>query len=235
MRASEEINELAAALSAAQGEFTPVAKGAENPFFHSRYADLAAVVQATAPILAKHGLSVAQMPDFDGENDLLTTRLMHTSGQWLESTMRLYVPKATPQAQGSAVTYARRYSYSGTLGIVTEKDDDGEGAKGGDIPSSRRPSSSTRPPSNGQVSEAQLRMIRSIGNKLGFAGPLLKKLVADTIGHDVAHLADLTGGRDGEASQVITALKAKEANGEMAPAAQTDDPGPQEPPEGWIS
>lgn len=128
MHSSEKVDLLAAALAAAQAEFEAVPKTATNPFFHSKYANLPSVVLAASPILARHGLAVTQFPDFDGEVDLLTTRLMHTSGQWLESSMRLYMAKATPQDQGSAITYARRYAYSAAIGIVTEEDDDGHAA-----------------------------------------------------------------------------------------------------------
>ena len=128
MNTSESVASLAKALSAAQGEFPTVKKDADNPFFQSKYADLASVVQAAAPILAKNGLSIVQLPGWDGERDTLTTRLMHAAGDWIEDTMVLKPIKNGPQAQGSAITYARRYAYSAILGIVTEADDDGNAA-----------------------------------------------------------------------------------------------------------
>ena len=130
MRRSETIGELAKALAVAQGEFQAVPRGADNPFFKSKYADLPSVVMAASPILSKHGLSVSQLPDFDGTNDLLTTTIMHSSGEWLEASARLHLLKDEPQAQGSATTYMRRYAYSGGVGIVTEVDDDAEAASG---------------------------------------------------------------------------------------------------------
>ena len=130
MRRSDTIAELAKALAAAQGEFQAVPRENENPFFHSMYADLPSVVMAASPILSKHGLSVSQLPDFDGEHDLLTTTIMHSSGEWLEASARLHLLKDEPQAQGSATTYMRRYAYSGGVGIVTEVDDDAEAASG---------------------------------------------------------------------------------------------------------
>ena len=128
MQSSDTIGKLAAALSAAQGEFPVVEKKSANPFFSSKYADLAEVAKATVPILAKNGLSIVQAPGWDGEKHLLSTRLMHTSGEWIENTMALMPVKNDPQAQGSAITYARRYAYSAILGIVTEADDDGNAA-----------------------------------------------------------------------------------------------------------
>ena len=130
MNRSETIGELAKALAAAQGEFAPVEKKADNPFFRSKYADLPTVVMAASPILSKHGLSVSQWPEISLEQgaDLLTTILMHTSGEWIEASMPLFLAKQDPQGQGSAITYARRYAYSAVVGIVTDVDDDGNAA-----------------------------------------------------------------------------------------------------------
>lgn len=142
MNRSLEINELATALAAAQGEFQAVPKTASNLFFKSSYANLPSVVLAASPILSKHGLSVTQLPDFDGENDLLTTSVMHSSGQWIEASQRLHLVKSDPQGQGSAITYGRRYAYSGGIGIVTDEDDDGNAAS----KSSNKPSTTTHRP-----------------------------------------------------------------------------------------
>jgi hypothetical protein len=123
-----ELNELAAALVAAQGEFAAIPKTADNPFFKSKYADLATVVSHTQPILAKHGLAVAQFPTtLDGE-PALTTHLLHSSGQSLSDTMKLFAAKHDPQGQGAAITYARRFAYMSVLGLVADVDDDGNHA-----------------------------------------------------------------------------------------------------------
>ena len=160
MRRSDSIADLAKALAAAQGEFQAVPREADNPFFKSKYADLPAVVMAASPILSKHGLSVSQLPDFDGTNDLLTTTIMHESGQWLEASARLHLIKSEPQAQGSATTYMRRYAFAGGVGIVTEADDDAEaasgrgelrkGAKASSKPASK-PQSAPAPTANGHL------------------------------------------------------------------------------------
>jgi hypothetical protein len=128
VRRSDELNELLAALSKAQGEFTPVPKTAANPFFNSMYADLAGVVEHIRPVLAKHGLVVSQHIEDQGEHPVITTILGHSSGQFLISTMRLLMSKADMQGVGSAVTYARRYAYCAVLGIVADRDDDGNAA-----------------------------------------------------------------------------------------------------------
>ncbi len=76
---SENLNELATALSKAQAEFPAIGKDATNPFFKSKYADLATVVKTASPILTKHGLSISQFPGHNEAGDTLTTWLMHSS------------------------------------------------------------------------------------------------------------------------------------------------------------
>lgn len=130
---SNEINELAAALVAAQAEFSAVPKGSANPFFKSKYAALPDVVQHTSPVLARHGLAVSQFIESGVDTngviyDGLTTYVIHKSGQFIAHTMRLHLVKDDPQGQGSAVTYARRYSYMAALGLVADEDDDGNSA-----------------------------------------------------------------------------------------------------------
>ena len=132
MITNPEINELAAALVAAQAEFSAVPKGSANPFFKSKYAALPDVVAHAAPVLAKHGLAVTQSITYiiagDTILDALKTALIHKSGQYIENEMLLHLPKQDPQGQGSAVTYARRYSYMAILGLVADDDDDGNAA-----------------------------------------------------------------------------------------------------------
>ena len=122
---SEQLNELAAALCAAQGEFGAVPKESQNPFFKSTYAALPDVVKHATPILTKHGLAISQ---FMSPGDTLTTYLLHQSGQFICYTAELHLVKDDPQAQGSAVTYARRYAYMAALGLVADNDDDGNAA-----------------------------------------------------------------------------------------------------------
>ena len=123
---SPEINELAAALVAAQSEFSAVPKGSVNPFFKSKYAALPEVVATAGTVLAKHGLAISQHITYDDAgNDCLMTYLLHKSGQYLAYSMKLHIVKGDPQSQLSAVTYARRGSYMACLGLVADVDDDG--------------------------------------------------------------------------------------------------------------
>lgn len=128
MQKSESINELAAALAVAQSQIKPAAKDTDNPFFKSKYADLAAIWEVIREPLSKNGLSVSQFVENEGEFVLVTTMLLHKSGQWLSSTMSLKPMKADPQAAGSAATYGRRYGLSAIVGVVADIDDDGNAA-----------------------------------------------------------------------------------------------------------
>ena len=128
MNQSDQINELAQALAAAQAEMKQPGKNAKNPHFGNRYADLNEVITTATPILAKHGLSVTQTTSCEGGMVVLHTTLMHVSGQWISSSYPVTPVKPDPQGYGSAMTYARRYSLSAIVGLAADDDDDGEAA-----------------------------------------------------------------------------------------------------------
>lgn len=130
MNKSESIGQLAKALSAFQGELGAAPKSEANPFFKSRYADLASVWDTCHLLLGKHGLAVSQLPSLDGDRLVLTTMLMHSTGEWLSSDLLMTPNKMDPQAVGSALTYARRYALCAILGVVADDDDDAEAAMG---------------------------------------------------------------------------------------------------------
>ncbi len=131
---SESINELATALAKAQQEIKAAHKDAANPFFKSKYADLASTWDACRDALNKNGLSVAQTISntIDGHATLITT-LMHSSGQWIDGGCPLILNeriskdgepiKPGMQELGSAVSYARRYGLAAICGVVAEDDD----------------------------------------------------------------------------------------------------------------
>ena len=150
MRASEQLDELAAALSQAQGEFPAIPKdctakiktksGGEYSF---KYADLETILASVRPVLAKHGLSLICDVQFqvtsNGRAMVATVRLMHSSGQWVESSP-LAVPiepdsydRQPAQACGSSATYATRYAIEALLAIRASEDDDGAAASGNHI------------------------------------------------------------------------------------------------------
>lgn len=136
MKTSEQIADLAKALAEAQSEIQPPAKdktarvktkaGGEYTF---DYVDLASVLDAVRGPLAKHGLSISQGTAGENGKTALETRLMHVSGQWMESAYPLSF-QGSAQEKGSELTYARRYALCAMLGIAAEADDDGNAASG---------------------------------------------------------------------------------------------------------
>ena len=130
MNKSESIKNLSIALSKFQGEITNPTNTADNPFFKSKYAPLETVLNTARPVLSKHGLSVVQAPSGDGQNIIITTTLLHESGEWIEfPELVLRADKPTAQGAGSAITYGRRYALSAILGMSSEDDDDGNHAE----------------------------------------------------------------------------------------------------------
>lgn len=125
---SEAIDQISTALAKAQARISTVGKDAKNPHFKSQYATLAAVREAAIPALNDHGISVLQFPGYLDGRVTLTTRLLHTGGQWIDSTCSAKSVKDDAQGFGSVVTYLRRYSLAAITGLAQD-DDDGEGQR----------------------------------------------------------------------------------------------------------
>jgi hypothetical protein len=125
MKQSESITDLATALCLAQAEMGGAVKDSNNPFFKSSYADLTSVIKVIKEPFARHGLSFVQLPvtSAGGNGIGVTTMLMHSSGQWIQSEYLLPMDKVTPQGAGSAITYARRYALQSLVGIPSVDDD----------------------------------------------------------------------------------------------------------------
>ncbi len=136
---SEEIKNLAAAFVAAQGEIGAAIKGSTNPAFKgSKYADLAAVIEAIRPALTKHGLGFIQEISERDDGIYCQTVIMHKSGETYKTPLfPMPAPKKDPHGYGSAVTYAKRYSLQATFGVPSE-DDDGNKAVEGKAAEGRR-------------------------------------------------------------------------------------------------
>lgn len=122
---SLETKDLYAALAKAQAEMPTAGLNAANPYFKTRYTDLAEIVRVSRPALTKHGLSVTQqiITTDDGANVLLTT-LAHSSGQYIESRIRILPPKSDIQTLGSYISYLRRYSLASLICVVSSDEDD---------------------------------------------------------------------------------------------------------------
>lgn len=123
MDKSESIKELATALNKAQDEMGGADKSAANPFFKSKYADLASVVRAIKQPFADNGLSYSQFPFYEEGCAGVETFLMHKSGEWMSSRLSLPLGKKDAQGAGSAITYARRYSLQSMAGVPSDDDD----------------------------------------------------------------------------------------------------------------
>ena len=126
---SSTITKLAKAMLKVQAAIGPAFKDKANDFTKSKYATLNSVMTACMDILTENGIWVTQYPvgvQGDGKVLGLVTKLVHVeSGEWQSSLLVMPLPKSDPQGYGSALTYARRYSLSSMVGIVTE-DDDGQ-------------------------------------------------------------------------------------------------------------
>jgi hypothetical protein len=127
---SDSLNELASALVKFQKEMPAIERSktvSVGDKFSFDYAPLDQIVEKATPILTKNGLCVSQLV---GENGAVTTVLLHESGQYLGETVTIHPTSDRPQDLGSAITYAKRYSYASILGIVAEDDDDANRASG---------------------------------------------------------------------------------------------------------
>ena len=121
-RTSPRIDQLAGALVQFHTLRPKLEMDSDNPFFHSRYASLHALIECTTQTLVDCGLSIVQLPNMDS----LETWLIHTSGQYImSSTMVRAKDMSDPQKMGSAITYARRYGYAAILSMAADPDDDG--------------------------------------------------------------------------------------------------------------
>jgi len=136
MKMSEQINELGAALAKAQGKMEVASQDKTNNHYKSSYSTLKSVWEACREPLSSNGLSVIQNLCFEGDMILLHTMLLHSSGQYISSTVPVIETKAAIHPRGSAITYMKRYVLCGLLGITSgdkeiedNGDDDGNQAQ----------------------------------------------------------------------------------------------------------
>ena len=127
MKKSESTIELAKALAKFQSEIKDPSKSGKANY--GKYVTLDELLESIRPVLSQNGLSFLQCPGGDGQLITITTVLLHSSGEWIESEpFTLKSQKVDPQGAGSAVTYGRRYSLSAILGVAWDTDDDGQAA-----------------------------------------------------------------------------------------------------------
>lgn len=127
MNKSDSIAAIAPALHKAQGAIKAALKDSTNPHFRSKYADLSSVIEAVKGPLQANGITFLQGIE-DAENGVaVETLLLHISGEWLSSTLKIPASKQDAQGYGSAITYGRRYGLQSMCGVPAE-DDDGNAA-----------------------------------------------------------------------------------------------------------
>lgn len=128
MLMSENISEISPALVKLQGMLPVVKK--DTQAFKYKYATIAAVWEAIRGCMLECGLSVIQDTASTPQGVAVTTRIIHTSAQWIEfGPLLVPMGKMDAHSTGSAITYGRRYSLCAALGIVTDDDDDGQAAQ----------------------------------------------------------------------------------------------------------
>lgn len=165
MKTSESIKEISSALAKAQKQFRPVVKDrtanvkSDKGSYSFDYADLSSVIDAVRDALSDNGIAVVQAASNDAQGVTVETRLVHASGEWMESAITMRVDGARPQNIGSAITYARRYGLSGMVGVSSEEDDDANTAEGNHVQTARRPRAASATDAAAAVREAQKRQI----------------------------------------------------------------------------
>lgn len=186
---SESITKIAAALAKALPAIDAAKKDASNPAFRSKYADLTSIVDAYKEQLGLVGIAVMQPPSSREDGSaVVTTILLHESGEWMSSELALRPVKTDPQGMGSAITYARRYGAQGMLGISAD-DDDGNAASGTGSKSAAQAVAGKRieelkKPTNNVAKSAELKALLEMEPDNAFA--VLKGMLTNLIDDDFA-------------------------------------------------
>ena len=126
---SETIGKIAGALAKAQSGMTMIECNSVNPFHNSKYASLSAVLEVVLPKLNENGIALVQGNRWGNTDSgfYITSMLVHSSGEWIKSEIRMPVTKKDAHGIGAATTYGRRYLLSSMVGVA-QADDDGNGA-----------------------------------------------------------------------------------------------------------
>lgn len=155
---TEDIGQLTAAMSLAQGAYQPAAQTGFNPHFNKNHSDLEDVMAVIKGPFAANGLAVFQPPwnKSDGKTVTVVTIIAHKSNQWIRTSLTCGVQANNPQSMGSVVTYLRRYELMGMAGVTSRGDDDdgetgaGRGPNtGAPSPAAQRQAPASKPASQG--------------------------------------------------------------------------------------
>lgn len=169
MNQTEDIKELAAALSKAQGQFQPAKFNKINPHYKRPYADFTSVMEACRIPLSENGLSVLQYCETINNQLNLVTMIAHVSGQWIKSYLPLMFKGDKCQELGASMTYMKRYGLSAMLGIVADDDDDDGEADAAKSKNSHEPRVSHQEAVNkmpAKISAKQLQDLKKLDDKM---------------------------------------------------------------------
>lgn len=175
---SSSLNELFSALAKAQAQFHVALNTSDNPFFKSKYANFAEVIAASRPALTAQGLSVIQRVITMSDGSMMLQSILgHSSGQSIDSIVRINPPKTDIQALGSYITYLKRYTYAALVGVCTDsEDDDGEAAM---HPVRNQGSNMSNVSSSGStITPEQVKTLQDIVNSLPQGDELIAKIFA---------------------------------------------------------
>lgn len=207
--------ELYKALAAAQLEIRNAEENVENEFLHSKYADLASVLNAVREPLAKNGIALFQCTADPGQGVLgIRTVLAHESGQSIEDVITMAPPKTDPQGVGSCRTYMRRYAIMAMCGIAGAADDDAERTKLG-------------PDEYERITAAEAEQIHIRADEL--CGNRADEVVARMLKGIFGGISTISDIKAGEAEVAMTAIKnaadlmakkAKEGTKKIKPQAE---------------
>ncbi len=194
MTTAGSIGKIAEALAKAQGKIENAKKTEANPFFKSHYADLANIINVVRGPLTENGIAFVQGVSCEGDVVHVATRLIHSSGEWIEDTISIKAVKSDPQGMGSATTYARRYGLAAIVGVAQE-DDDANEASGKTPARQAREETASIPVADAREEPASIPVA-----DLGIAREELKRLILDPRFSDedrkafYAHLGEMKTG-----------------------------------------
>lgn len=207
MIASSDTSKIIPALVAALGQMEDIAKTRTaniqtktGPGYKYTFADLSDVLGYARPLLTANGLAVFQEPFTDGNGTSVSTTILHTSGQWIESRPLRLPSGGDAQSHGSAITFARRYQLLAQLGLATEDDDGAAASKPAKAPraskSTDAPADTTEPVDTGKrgtATESQIRALQIEFQKLGIDDRDERlKIAGDAIGHTLGSFNHLS-------------------------------------------
>lgn len=164
MKTSENIQDIAKALSLAQADIKPASKDGANPHFKCKFSTLASAWEAIRIPVTSQGITIIQDVTTEERSIVsVVTRAIHTSGQWIEfGPLCIPLSKQDAQAIGSAISYAKRYALCAALGIVSsDDDDDGEAAM-----DRQKPYESQKMPPLQKLNSVHLNVLKKLNDKL---------------------------------------------------------------------